>query len=154
MSVASRDFVDALEGFMESFQKEQRGLLMDRNLTLVRLFALRWLSKAPDSNMSSFARLLGVRPQTVTPIVDSLEKDGLVRRVPSKEDRREARLELTAKGARVLESVRAAFREKLAQALDQTPPRSLRAATDALRIAVMALDRGAVSAVPDRHATQ
>ncbi|MFI5418263.1 MAG: MarR family winged helix-turn-helix transcriptional regulator [Candidatus Lutacidiplasmatales archaeon] len=153
MSEASREFVDALEGLMESFQQEQRGVLLDRKLTLVRFFVLRWLAKAPGANMSSLAALLGVRPQTFTPIVDSLESEGLLRRVRSTEDRRESHLELTPKGSRVIDSIRASFREKLGQALDEAPPSSIRTAAQALRIAAASLDRTRATPAVARHET-
>jgi DNA-binding MarR family transcriptional regulator len=141
MSEASREFVVALEGLMESFQQEQRNLFRLQKLTAVEFFVLRWLSKSPEANMTSMARLLGIRPQSATPIVDSLEQDGLLRRVRSTADRRESRLALTPKGSRRLESIRSAFRDKLGKALDEAPSTSLRTAAGALRIAAAALER-------------
>jgi DNA-binding MarR family transcriptional regulator len=140
MSEASQEFVAALEGLMESLQLRNRGLLCDWKLTPVRVFVLRWLAKAPDANMSALARLLEVRPQTLTPIVDSLEKEGLLRRVRSTEDRRESHLELTPKGERLLESLRASIRGSLAAALDEVPATSLKATSIALRHAAANLD--------------
>jgi len=154
MSEASEEFVAALEAVMESLQLKNRGLLCDWKLTPVRAFILRWLSKSPDANMSSLARLLEVRPQTLTPIVDSLEKEGLIRRVRSAEDRRELLLELTAKGERLLESLRASIRESLAAALDEVPATSVRATSLALRHASANLDRDqgrATMAPPSRR---
>jgi MarR family transcriptional regulator, 2-MHQ and catechol-resistance regulon repressor len=152
MSEASRGFMLALEGLMESFQHEQRALFRDWQLTPLQFLALRWLSKDPEAHMSALARFMGVRPQTVTPIVDSLEKAGWIRRVRSSEDRREVFLELTPKGSRLLESVRASFLEKLGRALDEAPATSLRTAAEALRIATSALDRDLpqVRAAPSR----
>ncbi|MGP8078748.1 MAG: MarR family winged helix-turn-helix transcriptional regulator [Thermoplasmata archaeon] len=141
MSEEGREFVVALEGLMECFQQEQRGLFRDWRLTPVQFFVLRWLSKDQDANMSTLAWMLGVRPQTVTPIVDSLEKGGWVRRVRSREDRREALLRLTPKGSRLLRSIRASFVEKLGHALDAAPATSLRTASAALRIATASLGR-------------
>jgi DNA-binding MarR family transcriptional regulator len=141
MSEASRNLMVALEGLMEAFQQEQRGLFRDAKLTLVQFFVLRWLTKDEEANMSKLAGLLGVRPQTVTPIVDSLEKAGWVRRVRSTADRRESLLQLTAKGKRLLESVRASFFEKLGRAMDEAPANSLGTATEVLQIATAAIVR-------------
>ncbi|MGA7846665.1 MAG: MarR family transcriptional regulator [Thermoplasmata archaeon] len=141
MSEESRRFVVALEGLTEAFQQEQRGLFRDWKLTPVQFFVLRWLSRDEQANMSTLAAMLGVRPQTVTPIVDSLERDGWVRRVRSIKDRRESLLRLTPKGSRLLASVRAAFIEKLGRALDAAPATSLRTATEALTIAAAEFSR-------------
>ncbi len=156
MSEASRNLIVALEGLMEAFQQEQRGLFRDRKLTPVQFFVLRWLTKDPEANMSTVAGLLGVRPQTVTPIVDALEKAGWVRRVRSTADRRESLLRVTPKGKRLLESVQTSFFEKLGRALDEAPAPYLATAAEVLQIAASALVRdhaqaGAPSAKPKRH---
>ena len=125
---------------MEVFQQEQRGL-REWKLTPIQFFVLRWLSKDGAANMSKLAELLGVRPQTVTPIVDTLESAGWLRRVRSAADRRESLLVLTPRGRRLLRSVRASFFEKLGRALDEAPTRSLGTATEVLEIATSALVR-------------
>jgi DNA-binding MarR family transcriptional regulator len=150
MSEASREFMAALEGLMESFQKEQRGVLRDWKLTLVQLFVLRLVARAPAPNMSRLAEVLGVRPQTITPIVDTLERAGWIRRVPSADDRREMLLQLTPRGTRLMESVRAPFIEQLGRALDESPARSLEVATQVLRVATEAIKREAAN---PRHAS-
>lgn len=134
-----REFVVVLEGFLQSFNKEQRGLFRDRNVTPVQYFVIRWLARERAANMSSLAAMLGVRPQTVTAVVDSLEEAGWVRRERSAEDRREARLHLTPKGDRLLDSIRDAFIEQLGESLQDAEGRSLRSATEALRTATARL---------------
>ena len=126
---------------MESFQQEQRGLFRDWKLTPIQFFVLRWIKKDDEANMSTLAGHLGVRPQTVTPIVDALEKAGWLRRVRSLSDRRQSRLQLTPKGSRLLESVRASFFEKLGRALDEAPSAALQTSTEVLTIATAALAR-------------
>jgi DNA-binding MarR family transcriptional regulator len=141
MTQASKEFILALEGLMETFQHAQRGLFRDWKLTPVQFFVLRWLNKDAQANMSKLAGLLGVRPQTVTPIVDTLEEAGWVRRFRSTEDRRESFLKLTPKGVHLLESVRASFSEQLGRALDEAPSASLRTSTEVLLVATQALAR-------------
>jgi DNA-binding MarR family transcriptional regulator len=141
MSSSSREFTAALEALMDSVQQQQRGVFREWKLTPVQFFVLRWLSKDDEANMSKLAGLLGVRPQTVTPIVDTLESSGWVRRVRSIEDRRESLLVLTPKGARMITSVKGAFFEKLGRALDEAPARSLRTSTRVLQVATAALRR-------------
>jgi hypothetical protein len=51
----SREFLAALEGLMDSFQREQRSVLRRWKLTPLQLFVLRWLSKYEDANMSNLA---------------------------------------------------------------------------------------------------
>lgn len=126
---------------MEAFQQEQRAVFRDSKLTPIQFIVLRWLTKDAEANMSSLAGLLGVRPQTVTPIVDTLEKAGWLRRVRSTADRRESLLRVTPRGKRLLESVRSSVFEKLGRALDEAPAPSLGTATEVLQIATSALVR-------------
>ncbi|MHB8351285.1 MAG: MarR family winged helix-turn-helix transcriptional regulator [Thermoplasmata archaeon] len=126
---------------MEAFQQQQRALFRASGLTPLKYLILKWLSKDHEANMSTLAALLGVRPQTVTPIVDSLEQAGWVRRTQSRTDRRKSILVLTPRGTRLLEGIRATYFEKLGRALDEAPAPSLRASVDVLASATATLTR-------------
>lgn len=66
-------------------------------ISFARVRAIRRLAREPMS-MKQLAALLGVDPPNVTPIIDDLEAQGLVRRKPHPDDRRAKLVELTAKG--------------------------------------------------------
>jgi DNA-binding MarR family transcriptional regulator len=151
MSRASREFVSALEGLMESFHQEQKDLFHRRGITPVQFFVLRWASMSSEPNMSSLARFLGIRPQSATPLVDGLETLGYLRRARSAEDRRELRLELTPRGRQLIETLRGAFRARLSAAMDSAPSDSLLRAAAALRVAAATVERDRLrSRVPRR----
>ncbi|MCI4345958.1 MAG: MarR family transcriptional regulator [Thermoplasmata archaeon] len=141
MTSPSREFVSALEGLSECFQQEQRGLFRELKITPVQFFVLRWLAKDPAANLTKLAGFLGVRPQTVTPIVDALEDSGWVRRVRSVEDRRESHLQLTPKGKRLIASFRVAFYERMDRAVADAPGPALRTSAHVLRVATATLLR-------------
>lgn len=126
---------------METFQHEQRTLFRDWKLTPIQFFVLRIASKDFGADMSRLAEFLGVRPQTVTPVVDSLEEAGLIRRTRSPTDRRRALLEVTPKGLRMIETVRSSFFKRLEDALEEAPEKSLRTSVEVLEIATAALGR-------------
>jgi len=54
-----------------------------------------------EPTMQELARLLGLDKSSVTGLVDRAEKRGLVRRTPSRQDRRAVRVELSASGRRI-----------------------------------------------------
>jgi DNA-binding MarR family transcriptional regulator len=60
--------------------------------------AFHFVMRSPGATHADLAKFLGVTPSHVSGVVDSLERKGLVTRVPDKVDRRIHRLELTAKG--------------------------------------------------------
>jgi DNA-binding MarR family transcriptional regulator len=59
--------------------------------------ALHFVLRSPGATHADLATFLGVTPSHVSGVVDSLEKRGLVTRVPDKTDRRVHRLEPTPK---------------------------------------------------------
>lgn len=70
-------------------------------LTFTRYQVLTWLESEPDSAaraLSWISTVLRVPPATVTNIIDRLEADGLVRRVPHPTDARTTLAEITGRG--------------------------------------------------------
>lgn len=71
------------------------------------------LATADGLNIGELARAGGVSSRNVTGLVDTLERDGLVTRVPDREDRRSVRVHLTDAGREWLD----AFREPTRRAM-------------------------------------
>ena len=69
--------------------------------TYARMRLLRVLQCGGPQIMSSLGECLAVTPRNVTVLVDSLEAEGLVRRVPHPDDRRATIVELTVEGEAV-----------------------------------------------------
>jgi DNA-binding MarR family transcriptional regulator len=92
------------------------GSLADRMISVVRLIGaasgrkeiaglsnaryelLHTVVHAGPARMGAIARRLGYSPRTLTPMVDALEAEGLLRREPDPTDRRAQRLALTPSG--------------------------------------------------------
>ena len=65
-----------------------------------RFQVLMAIYHSPDRRLplGVLAERLSVVPRTITDVIDTLERDGLVRRVPDNEDRRSTQAELTEAG--------------------------------------------------------
>ncbi|HEX7262536.1 MAG TPA: MarR family transcriptional regulator [Candidatus Dormibacteraeota bacterium] len=79
------------------------GLLMERwaethGLSEGRMGVLFRLYRCGDTPLGDLANDLGSSPRNITGLVDHLERDGLVERVPDPEDRRSVRARLTEAG--------------------------------------------------------
>ena len=72
-----------------------------------RLSALSVVVFAGPLPIGGLAAAEGVRPPTMTRLVDGLEREGLVVREDDPEDRRTVRVRATARGARILQRGRA-----------------------------------------------
>ena len=66
---------------------------------------LRWINANAGKNQRQLALHLGVLPSRLVMLLDELEAKGIVTRQRSSEDRRSQQLQLTKKGARLLEKV-------------------------------------------------
>jgi len=80
---------------------------------------LKRLAKDGPATTADLARAEGMRPQSMRPILATLERMGMVERTPHATDGRQVNLELTARGAAVQKSVGEAKRTWLAQAIGQ-----------------------------------
>ncbi|HEX9543434.1 MAG TPA: MarR family transcriptional regulator, partial [Streptosporangiaceae bacterium] len=67
-------------------------------LSLARFRVLSALQSAGRIRMNELSAALGVVPRTVTTIVDALEKEGMVARLPDPADRRATLLDITQGG--------------------------------------------------------
>ena len=78
---------------------EHHGLSSGRLGVLFRLF------RGGDMPLGEMALALDSTPRNVTGLVDHLERDGLVERVPDPDDRRSVRARLTPKGREKIEGI-------------------------------------------------
>lgn len=79
------------------------GVRSEQAFSKQEMLALATLDLRGPSRMGAIARDLGVTQGAVTPLVDRLEKQGVVRRRRSEDDRRVWVTELTAQGRRIVE---------------------------------------------------
>jgi len=69
-------------------------------LSLSQQFLLVALAERDSMSVGELALAAGVAPPTATRMLDGLERDGVVSRAPSAEDRRKVTVELTDEGLR------------------------------------------------------
>lgn len=84
-------------------------------LTFTRYEVLVWLEAEPDTAraLSWISTVLRVPPATVTNVIDRLEVDGLVRRVPHPTDARTTLAEITATGRDLARTATAELNEQV-----------------------------------------
>ena len=91
---------------LRSFQllnDEVHRVMARHDLTFARYEVLTWLETDPESSvtLSWISKTLRIPPATVTNIIDRLEQDELVRRVPHPTDARTTLAVITARGRKV-----------------------------------------------------
>ncbi|WP_421693726.1 MarR family winged helix-turn-helix transcriptional regulator [Aestuariivirga sp.] len=90
----------AAESGLREFLRVKHGTTLPRFDVLAALYRRR-----DGTTMSELSRLLLVSNGNATAVVDRLERDGLVRRVPSEQDRRTVFVALTPEGLRQFETL-------------------------------------------------
>ncbi|MGD0700387.1 MAG: MarR family transcriptional regulator [Trebonia sp.] len=120
-------------------------------LAVAQLELLAALAELPGARPGQLARLLNMRPNTVTTIVNALAARGMLDRVTSSGDRRAVELTATAAGREAVLAWQATNAAVLNLALSTLPPRqrrALAAAAPALDSLASAIDRLADTADP------
>ena len=99
------DYLDFLDRFLEG-----HGLLHGRWITLILLM------REPDhrADPSDLAEKQGVSRPTMTGLLEGLERDGLIKRVPDPEDGRRSGAKLTHKGVTKLDAVMPSYYKAVA----------------------------------------
>ena len=87
-------------------------------LSLARFRVLSALKSSGRMRMNELSTALGVVPRTVTTIVDALEKESLMTRLPDPADRRATLLEITQDGLRQLHRLRTMHDSAAAELFD------------------------------------
>lgn len=70
------------------------------NTNSKELTVLGFISENETFRIKDIADFIGVSTLTMTPLLDSMEKKRLIKRVPSKEDRRAVVIKITKEGER------------------------------------------------------
>jgi DNA-binding MarR family transcriptional regulator len=113
-------------------------------LAVAQLELLAALAEHPGARPGQLARLLNMRPNTVTTIVNALSARGMLDRVTAEDDRRAVRLTVTEAGVQAVLAWQATNAAVLHLALSTLPPRQRRAlanAVPALDALARAIDR-------------
>ncbi len=96
------------------------------DLTGPQLTVLKMLEGVGDLSLSDLSDRIRAQNSTVTGIIDRMEREGLVVRTRSTEDRRVVRIRLTEKGARIAREIAVEPMEIFRSALESLSPVEMR----------------------------
>ena len=94
--------VEALRRITRALDVHSRALLQKHSLTGPQLSVLKELARQGQAPIGTLAKSTYLGAPTVTGVVDRLERQGWVTRVPGKEDRRQVLISISAAGRRML----------------------------------------------------
>ncbi len=117
----ARDVLRSLRRILQAVDLHGRGLKARHGLTGPQIICLREIRRRESLNTGRLAREVGLKPPTVTGIVDRLEERGLVTRRRRHRDKRQVRVELTEQGCTVVDAAPAPLQEKFVERLGYLP---------------------------------
>jgi len=90
-------------------------------VTLTQYRTLVVLASRGPQNLAGLAEAVGVAPATATRMCDRLVRKDLIRRRTERDDRRQLRVALTAKGRSLVDAVTGRRRQEIARIMSEIP---------------------------------
>jgi DNA-binding MarR family transcriptional regulator len=120
----------AFEQFLGALRRARRRVPAgsDGHLTLAQLHLAGALEQNPGRTVRELADAAGVSQPTITRALDALQRQGLVTRAASAEDRRCVLVELTGEGRELLRTERARIEARRHELLGELSPEERRQA--------------------------
>jgi len=107
--------VDEFAAFGPAYMKWVRSRMQEPGVSYARMRLLGALHCGRPKIMSCISDELGVTRRNITALVDALEEEELVRRLPHPPDRRATVIELTDEGARTMDTLYEKHRRAVAE---------------------------------------
>jgi len=131
-AAASALTADALRPVLVRLVRDLRREATALGITIGQADALARIAERPGLGVRELAELEGIAAPTAWGLIERLERDGLISRVRSDNDRRRVMLNPTAAGRRMLRSLRTRGTIRLAERLEQLEERDRAAIAAAL----------------------
>ena len=131
--------LNALRRIIRFLRLADREAESAHGLSAAQLFVLHALVDAPARSVAELARRTLTDQSSVSIVVSRLEARKLLKRTPSREDRRRVELELTAAGKKVVAHGPHAPQPKLIEAVEALPPAKRKRLVEALEMLVEAV---------------
>jgi len=90
-------------------------------ITMPQAYAIEAIAGCGRYTMKELSKQIGVTKSTATRIIDVLIRDGMVKRVSDKRDKRKVYIELTRKGNDISAKLQSCYEEYIEKVLKQIP---------------------------------
>jgi len=119
-SASDETLSEAVWSVARQLREASQETLAPWDITPSHLRALRVLRRHGTMRLSELSERLRIAPRSATEVVDALESRGLAQRRPDPGDRRATLVEVTERGAGVLDAIRGTEAERVFGRLSQT----------------------------------
>lgn len=144
----ARSVLRSLRRILQAVDQHGRRLKSRYGLTGPQIICLREIQRGASLNPGQLARNVGLKPPTVTGILDRLEARGLVTRRRRNTDKRQVRIELTEAGTAVVNEAPAPLQEEFVGRFAALPAERREAIASHLDEVVALLEAEGIEAAP------
>jgi DNA-binding MarR family transcriptional regulator len=134
-------FMQRLWDLTHAMNVRSRKMSRDLGVTGPQRIVIRVIGQLPDCSASEIAATLNMHPSTLTGILARLVREGMIEREVSDEDRRRARLRLTAKGKRIDSFRRGTAEAAIRRALTRADAKVVESTRAMVDLMISELDR-------------
>ena len=120
------EIIDNLRRVFQVVNGQSKKAEKETGLTGPQLWAIKTIAQEAPIMVSEIARRMYLHPATVVGILDRLEKQGLVVRIRSTEDRRVVKVELTGQGRALVRKAPEVAQGLLVAGLEKLGPNKLK----------------------------
>ena len=129
----ARELYDALQELIRVYQFRDRDRICCHDLSVTQCYALDVLGRRRTVSVNELAADLYLDKSTTSRVVRTLERKGLAKRSPDRQDKRVVELELTDTGRETHERIRAGIIEQEAELLSDFDSNTRRSMTSLIR---------------------
>lgn len=144
----ARAVLRSLRRIIQAVDLHGRRLKARYGLTGPQIICLREIQRGGALNPGQLARNVGLKPPTVTGIIDRLEARGLVTRRRRNTDKRQVRVELTEAGIAMVDEAPAPLQEEFVERFSGLPGERRKAIAAHLDEVVALLEAEGIEAAP------
>jgi len=92
---------DSFIALTDAFRQHQQFIKGEYNISPLEMELIRFVTKNSKQKMKDIAKYFNIKLSTLTSVIDKAEKQRIIKRVNSKEDRRVVYIETTRKGKNI-----------------------------------------------------
>ncbi|HHP7241148.1 MAG TPA: MarR family winged helix-turn-helix transcriptional regulator [Cyclobacteriaceae bacterium] len=146
----SIEIIIDIRKIVRSLNLESKSIQKDFGLNITQLMCLGHLENSPNyrSTHKELMKLLSTNSSTVTGIINRLEKQGFVARLPKAGDKRITYIALTASGLKLLQDTPNILHDRLSQKLEKLNDDEKKQVKKSLEIIISAMQIDKVEALP------
>lgn len=121
------EFISTLQEIWRFIHKnDKKKIWIKKEGTPLQFFTLRFILNNPSSTVTDVTKRFQITKSSATQLVERLQKQGLIGKVPDKKDRRIVHLKLTAKAIRILAKMKKERDEQMKKIFSKVSSKDLR----------------------------